>query len=65
MALPILTRAGTVLGALSVTSTTERTGLDSLERLVPTIRPTVERIAEDAENWRFPDRRGDNQPMRA
>jgi len=65
VALPILTRAGHLLGALSVTSTTERTGLDGLERLVPAIRPTVDRIAEDAETWRFPDRRSDTQAMRA
>ncbi len=65
VAVPILTRAGRVLGALSVTSTTQRTGLSGLERLVPEIRPTVARIAEDAETWRFPDRRPDSAEMRA
>ncbi|MEP5760662.1 MAG: IclR family transcriptional regulator [Litoreibacter sp.] len=55
VALPILTKSGRVMGGLSVTSTTARHSLESLENLVPRIRTTVNQIAEDAENWRFPD----------
>ena len=53
--MPILTRRGRVLGALSVTGSTARTDLDALEALVPVIRRVAERIAEEAEDWRFPD----------
>ena len=55
VAVPILTRGDRVLGALSVTSTTERTSLTSLEALVPKIRETAARIAAEAESWRFPE----------
>jgi len=55
VAMPILTRRGRVLGALSVTSSTARTDLAALEALVPVIRPVSERIAAEAEDWRFPD----------
>lgn len=55
VALPILTRTGRVLGALSVTSSTDRTSLSALAGLVPIIRPVSEQIAADAEDWRFPD----------
>ncbi len=56
VALPILSQTGRVLGGLSITSTTSRHSLSSLEGLVPEIKTTVGRIAEDAENWRFPDK---------
>ena len=55
VAVPILTRGDRVLGALSVTSTTERTSLTSREALVPKIRETAARIAAEAESWRFPE----------
>ncbi|WP_430450063.1 IclR family transcriptional regulator [Rhodophyticola sp.] len=55
VALPILTARGRVLGALSVTSSTERTSLDALEDHVPLIRRTTQAIAEEAQSWRFPD----------
>ncbi|MEM7473073.1 MAG: IclR family transcriptional regulator [Pseudomonadota bacterium] len=55
VALPILAQSGQVLGGLSVTSTTARHSLDSLAALVPHIKNTVSRIAEDAESWRFPE----------
>jgi len=55
VALPILTRRGRVLGAVSVTSSTARTDLFALEALVPVIRPVAERIAMEAEDWRFPE----------
>lgn len=55
VAAPILSQAGRVVGALSVTSSTKRSNLATLERLVPQIRQTARDIAEDAEAWRFPD----------
>ncbi len=55
VALPVLSRAGRVIGAISVTSTTGRTTIGALEALVPDIRQTAAAIAEEAENWRFPD----------
>jgi len=55
VALPILSQTGRVLGGLSVTSTTGRHSLESLAALVPHMKTTVGRIAEDAESWRFPD----------
>lgn len=55
VALPILSQSGRVIGGLSVTSTTERLGLDKLLEWIPEIKKTVGQIAEDAETWRFPD----------
>ena len=56
VAVPILTRAGRVIGALSVTSTTARMTLDGMaERLAPAIRETADKIAGAAESWRFPE----------
>ncbi len=51
---PILTASNRVLGALSVTSTTQRTNLAALERLVPDIRAAALAIAEEAGAWHFP-----------
>lgn len=53
-AVPILTRAGRVIGALSVTSTTARTSLATLEAQSGRIREMATRIAAEAEDWRFP-----------
>jgi IclR family KDG regulon transcriptional repressor len=55
VAMPIRTNGGHVLGALSVTSSTERTTLDALEAHVPLIQNTATAIAEEAQFWRFPD----------
>lgn len=55
VAMPILSEAGRVLGALSVTSTTGRTNLAGLEAYVPILRDTAAKIARDAQNWSFPD----------
>jgi len=55
IALPILTRAGRVMGALSITSTTARTTRAALEQLAPRIRETAAQIAAEAESWRFPE----------
>ncbi|MBR2657164.1 IclR family transcriptional regulator [Yoonia sp.] len=55
IAMPILSDAGRVLGALSVTSTTGRTNLAGLESYVPILSDTAAAIARDAQNWSFPD----------
>jgi IclR family transcriptional regulator, KDG regulon repressor len=55
IALPILTRGGRVMGALSVTSTTARTTLDALAMLAPKVSETAALIAAEAESWRFPE----------
>ena len=55
IALPILTRGGRVMGALSVTSTTARSTLDALAGLAPRIGETAALIAAEAESWRFPE----------
>jgi IclR family KDG regulon transcriptional repressor len=54
-AVPILTRSGRVIGALSVTSTTARTTLAALDARAPRIKETAARIAAEAESWRFPE----------
>jgi IclR family transcriptional regulator, KDG regulon repressor len=56
-AVPILSRAGRVIGALSVTSTTARTTLDALEAQADHIKDVAARIAAAAESWRFPEQR--------
>lgn len=55
VAQPILTDTGRVLGALSVTSSNQRTTLDALESNIGLIRETAEAIADEAQSWRFPD----------
>lgn len=57
VAAPILTEGGRVLGALSVTSSTDRMTLDRLEGHAPKITGTAQLIAEEATTWRFPDER--------
>jgi IclR family transcriptional regulator, KDG regulon repressor len=54
-AVPILTRTGRVIGALSVTSTTARTSIAALEAGADRIKHTAARIAAEAESWRFPE----------
>lgn len=55
-AVPILTGAGRVIGALSVTSTTGRTSLDRLEAQSGRIKEIAAKIAAATEDWRFPER---------
>lgn len=55
VAVPILTRHGRVIGAISVTSTTQRTTLDALEAQADRIKETAAEIAAEAESWRFPE----------
>jgi DNA-binding IclR family transcriptional regulator len=54
-AVPILTRSGRVLGALSVTSTTARTTLAALEGQAGLTKDIAAKIAAEAESWRFPE----------
>ncbi len=55
IAQPILTDRGRVLGALSITGSTRLTSLEELARLAPRLAETAQRIARDAQDWRFPD----------
>ena len=55
IAAPILSDAGRVLGALSITSATHRRGLDDLAHLRPALRVTAQTIAREAAAWRFPE----------
>ncbi|GAA3871693.1 IclR family transcriptional regulator [Celeribacter arenosi] len=55
VAVPIRSERGRILGAISITSSTLRTSLDSLEEFVPLLRGTAEKIAAQVQNWRFPD----------
>lgn len=54
IAAPILSSRDTVLGALSVTTTTARHRLEDLPVWKPALKDTAERIARAAEAWRFP-----------
>lgn len=54
VAVPVLTSSGSVIGALSVTSTTNKTNLAEMQKLVPEMRDTASKIAGAAEHWRFP-----------
>jgi DNA-binding IclR family transcriptional regulator len=55
VAVPILTRGGRVLGAMSVTTSTERATYGDLETHLPRIRAAADAIAAEAQDWRFPD----------
>lgn len=55
IAMPILTDGGRVLGALSVTGSTQRRTLAELEALAPKLANIATRISQDAQAWRFPD----------
>ncbi len=57
LAVPVLSSGGSVLGALSVTSTTTRNSLDGLEQLAPQLKACASAIAADVEAWRFPERK--------
>lgn len=54
VAVPILSGSGGLLGGLSITSTTQRTNLAGLERLVPRLTETATAIAAEASEWHFP-----------
>lgn len=54
-AVPILSRNGRAIGAISVTSTTARTTLAALEAQADHIKDIAGKIAIAAEDWRFPE----------
>ena len=54
-AVPIVSRAGRVIGAVSLTSTTARTTLESLEAKAARVGEIAAQIAAAAETWRFPE----------
>ena len=54
VAVPILSHSNRVIGAISVTSTTSKTSLAEMEKLVPQMRQVTDEIAAAAELWRFP-----------
>ncbi|MEM9576614.1 MAG: IclR family transcriptional regulator [Pseudomonadota bacterium] len=55
IAQPILTDNARMLGALSITGSTQDITLKELERLAPQLARTAAAIAMDAQDWRFPD----------
>ena len=55
VAQPILSRGGRVLGALSITGSTQLMTLKQLEALAPRLAQTAALIAADTQDWRFPD----------
>ncbi|MEM7721934.1 MAG: IclR family transcriptional regulator [Pseudomonadota bacterium] len=55
VAVPILTRSDRVLGAVSVTTSTKRATYADLETHLPRIRAAAAAIANEAQDWRFPD----------
>ncbi|MGR3635860.1 MAG: IclR family transcriptional regulator [Shimia sp.] len=57
VAVPILTKNGRPLGALSVTGPTSRTSLEQLEDWAPRVIDTATRIGREAQAWRFPETR--------
>ena len=58
LAVPILNAQHRPLGALSVTGTTRRTSLETLEALGPRLASAARAIAHDAESWLFPQSNG-------
>lgn len=55
IAAPILSGQGRVLGAVSITSTTQRLSLAALEKLAPRLHEAADRIGAAVGSWRFPD----------
>ncbi|MGH1411904.1 MAG: IclR family transcriptional regulator [Pelagimonas sp.] len=51
---PILGTTGRVLGALSITTSTQVKSLEELTTLRPALTQTAQKIAEAAESWQFP-----------
>lgn len=55
IAAPILSGNGRVMGAISVTTTTDVTSRDQLLALAGPVKEAAAQIAATAENWRFPE----------
>ncbi len=56
VAAPILSEKRRVLGALSLTSSTDRISLEQLETFAPLLQQTAQAVATDVAAWRFPDK---------
>lgn len=54
IARPIIGSNNRMIGAVSVTTTTNRKSLDDLQAWAPALREAANDIAEAAENWQFP-----------
>lgn len=54
-AVPILSVNGHLIGGISITGSTQRHVLEDLEKFKPALIDTAEKIARDAEYWRFPE----------
>lgn len=54
IAAPILSETGRSIGALSVTTSTDRKSLADLATLAPKLKATAQQIAQAAANWQFP-----------
>ncbi len=52
---PILSAAGRVLGAISITGSTQVISLDQLTDHAPRLAKTAKAIADAVQDWRFPD----------
>lgn len=57
IAQPIISSSGRVLGALSITGSTQSLSIAQLETLAPRLARTSDAIASDTQDWRFPDQR--------
>lgn len=55
IAAPILTQAGRVLGAVSVTSTTQRHSIAGLEAFKPHLLEAARKTGDLAESWQYPE----------
>ena len=54
IAAPILARSGRVIGALSITTSTQRNTIERLADRRPALMETARKIAEAASTWQFP-----------
>ncbi|MCV6823516.1 MULTISPECIES: IclR family transcriptional regulator [Halocynthiibacter] len=54
IAAPILAANDTVIGAISIATSTSRRSLDDLEQLKPVLKQTAAQISTEASNWQFP-----------
>lgn len=64
VAAPIRSSQGRVIGALSLTSSTDRTTLPALAAAAARVKATAARISAEAESWRFPEDQDRPRPTR-
>jgi DNA-binding IclR family transcriptional regulator len=57
VACPVLTEGGRMLGAISITGSTERMSFAQLQAWVPRVRRVADQIGAEAQSWRFPETR--------